>query len=517
MIAAELVRRGARRHASRTAVLVGEQALTFADVDGQANRLARALLQDGSVPGDPVALLVDNGPHSLPLDFALLVSGLVRVPLNSRLSMREHTSMLEETGSRTLVYQGAHVQTAEQLAEAVPGLRLLPLDDDGSSRAPLLHLAAAHPDTDPVVALHPDDVMLALFTSGTTGTLKAAEHTQASYAAICTNVLANLVSPGPEDVMLHAASLIHASGTFVLPFWVRGGAAAVLPGFTPAGWLEAVARHGVTVANLVPTMLQMLLADPQAASADVSSLRSVVYGASPMPRPVITRAIGTWGPIFTQYYGQTEAPLAVTVLDAASHVGPEADRLLGSCGQPSVDAEVRLVDTDTGQDVPDGTPGEMWVRAPFTFRGYRNAPELTQRTLKDDGWVATRDVAVRSADGYLTLVDRVSDMIITGGYNVYPREVEDALLAHPSVAEAAVVSAPHETWVEAVTAFVIAAPGVAVDPEQLQGFVRERLAAYKVPKQIHVVDSIPKSAVGKVLRRALRDPLWAGREREDRA
>ena len=517
MLAAELVRRGARRHATRTAVLVGDQALTFAEVDGTANRLARVLLSSGAGRGEAVAMLVDNSPSSVPLDFALLVSGLVRVPLNSRLSVPEHVSMLRETGARLLVHQAVHAATAASLAEQVEGLVLLPLEDDGSEREPLLARAAREPDTDPGVALSPDDVMLALFTSGTTGTLKAAEHTQASWAAICANVLANLLSPGPDDVMLHAASLIHASGTFVLPFWVRGGAAAVLPGFTPQAWLDGVARYGATTTNLVPTMLQMLLADPALPSADISSLHTVVYGASPMPRPVIRKALDAWGPIFTQYYGQTEAPLAVTVLDAAAHVGPDADRLLGTCGTPSVDAEVRLVDPDTGQDVRDGEPGEMWVRAPFTFRGYRNAPELTERTLRPEGWVATRDVAVRSADGYLTLVDRTSDMIITGGYNVYPREVEDVLLSHPSVAEAAVVPAPDETWVEAVTAYVTSTPGTDADPAALQAFTREHLAAYKVPKQVHVVEAIPKSAVGKVLRRALRDPLWAGRDRAGRA
>ena len=517
MLAAELVRRGARRWRDRPAVLVGEQRLSFAEVDGLANRLARALADDGVRHGDPVGLLVDNGPSSVPMDFALLVSGLVRVPLNPRLSTAEQARMLQDTECAVLVHEAGHAAVAEELAQAVPGLRLLPLEDDGSSREPLLRRAERQADTDLAVALRPDDVMLALFTSGTTGTLKAAEHTQASYAAVCANILTNLLAPQPGDVMLHAASLIHASGTFVLPYWIRGASAAVLPGFTPQGWLEGVQQHRATASNLVPTMLQMLLADPALEHADVSSLRSLVYGASPMPRPVIRAGLERFGPIFTQYYGQTEAPLAVTVLSAEDHVGSEADRLLGTCGQPSVETEIRLVDADSGEDVLDGTPGEMWVRAPFTFRGYRNAPELTARTLKQDGWVATRDVAVRSAGGYLTLVDRTSDMIITGGYNVYPREVEDVLLSHPQVAETAVVGAPDETWVEAVTAYVTARPGTRLEPEALRAFARERLAGYKVPKQVHVVDAIPKSPVGKVLRRALRDPLWAGVDREQRS
>jgi acyl-CoA synthetase (AMP-forming)/AMP-acid ligase II len=283
-----------------------------------------------------------------------------------------------------------------------------------------------------------------------------------------------------------------------------------LPGFTPGSWLDAVERYQVTAANLVPTMIQMLLAAGPGEST-LRTLGSLMYGASPMPRPVIDAALSQWGPRFVQYYGQTEAPLSITVLAKEDHAG----ELLGSCGQAAVDAEVRLVD-GAGREVPDGEQGELQVRAPFAMRGYHDAPELTAKTVLPGGWIATRDVARRDDRGYLYLVDRTSDMIVTGGYNVYPREVEDALLAHPDVREAAVVAAPDEKWVEAVTAFVVLAPGRAVDEPALRDHVRTRLAGYKVPKQVHVVEQIPKSAVGKVLRRALRDPLWEGQQRTER-
>jgi acyl-CoA synthetase (AMP-forming)/AMP-acid ligase II len=512
MLAAELVRRGARRHAGRTALVVDGRELSFAEVGARANRLAHALHGLGARPGDRIGLLVDNGEWSVPLDFACVTSGLARVPLNSRLSADEHARMLTGTGVRLLVHGAGLAGRAHELAARVPELRLAGLahPPDRAGDADLTAEAATAPDTDPGYRPEPGDPTLVLFTSGTTGTLKAAVHTQASYAAITANILANLLSPGPGDAMLHAASLIHASGTFVLPYWLRGGRSVVLPGFAPDTFADAVDRHRVTAVNLVPTMLGLLLDSGELDDrARAGSLTSVVYGASPMPRPLLERGLDRFGPILTQYYGQTEAPLCQAVLDRDDHRDPS---LLGAAGQPAVDAEVLVTDPD-GHPVPAGEVGEIRVRAPFTMAGYHDAPELTARTLTPDGWVRTRDLARMDERGYLYLVDRTSDMIITGGYNVYPREVEDALAAHPAVAECAVVGAPDPTWVEAVTAFVVPRPGATATPEELRAAVRERLAGYKVPRRIELVDSIPRSPVGKVLRRALRDPLWTDQER----
>jgi acyl-CoA synthetase (AMP-forming)/AMP-acid ligase II len=506
MLAVDLMRRGAARHRGRTAVISGAESLTFAEVDAAANRLAHVLTGLGAGRGARIGLLVDNGLWSVPIDFACAKAGAVRVPLNSRLAVDEQARMLAATDVRLLVHSAALAERAGELAAGLDGLRLASLGPAGAVDAPdlLVEMESASA-ADPMLPAAPADPLLVIYTSGTTGVLKAVVHTQGSFAAITANILANLVSPGPGSVMLHAASLIHASGTFVLPYWVRGGTAAVLPGFDPAAYLDALAAHRATEINLVPTMLGMLVASGAAERADVSSLRTALYGASPMPGPLLEQVLDLWGPRLVQYYGQTEAPLAITVLDALDHTDP---MLRGSCGQPSVDAEVRVT-------APDGTPlavgdvGELRLRAPFAMAGYHDAPELTAETVTPDGWVRTRDLGFIDDRGYLTLVDRTSDMIITGGYNVYPREVEDALLAHPAVAAAAVVGAPDDTWVEAVTAFVTLRPGAPPPPpDELRAVVRSRLAGYKVPKQVHVVDALPVSPVGKVLRRALRDPLW---------
>jgi acyl-CoA synthetase (AMP-forming)/AMP-acid ligase II len=527
MLTIDMVRAGARWHRDRVAVRVGDVSVTFGEVDELSSRLANALIGLGVTAGQRVGLLLGNGPHTVTVDFACLKARVTRVPLNARLSLDEHAGMLTDAGVRLLIHEPAYAERAAGLRDRVDGLVAFSL---GSAQPPgragspgragpraragdspdLLDAAANSSPADPMLAARPDDVILALYTSGTTGTLKAARHTQASYAAVVRNILLNLISPAPGDVMLHAAPLIHASGTFVLPFWLRGASAAVLPGFEPGAWLDALVRHRVTHTNLVPTMLQMLLASGATAEHG-ASLRSVIYGASPMPRPTIEAAIELWGPIFTQYYGQTEAPLAIAVLRAEDHIGPRAP--LSAAGRPAVDAQVRLVDAD-GADVPAGEPGEIVVRAPFTMAGYLDAPDRNDEdrdaaTWLGDGWLRTRDVGRFDEDGLLHLIDRTSDMIITGGYNVYPREVEDALLSHPAVAEAAVVGAPDPTWVESVVAFVVARPGVRLDPDALASHVRGSVAGYKVPKRIEVVESVPKSAVGKILRRELRDRLRA--------
>jgi acyl-CoA synthetase (AMP-forming)/AMP-acid ligase II len=327
---------------------------------------------------------------------------------------------------------------------------------------------------------------------------------------VASNVLANLIDPGPDGIMLHAAPLIHASGTFVLPFWMRGAASAVLPGFDPTGYFEAIERWRPTALNLVPTMIAMLLDRPEAATTDLSSVETILYGASPMPRPVIEKGLKLWGPRFVQYYGQTEAPLAICVLDKAAHAGPGAEARWGACGRPATDCEIRLIDK-AGNDVPAGEPGEVALRAPFRMKGYLEAEALNAESILPGGWLRTRDIGRFDAEGYLHLVDRTSDMIVTGGYNVYPREVEDVLAAHPAVREVAVVGLPDDRWGEAVTAFV--AVREPVTEAELIAFARDRLADYKRPKAVRFVDEIPKSPVGKPLRRVLREPFWEGRDR----
>lgn len=499
---AELIRRGATQHQQRTAIRWADRDLSFQEVFSTACRIGNALVDAGLGHGEHVAMLVGNGPSSASVDFGLVLTGLVRVPLNARLSLDEHVHMLQQSRTTVLLHDEALAGRATELVDRIPGLRCFGLAVTSVTGEPDV---LTHPDdTDRHVEVAPEDPVLLLFTSGTTGTLKAVVHTQGTFAAVAVNVLANMIDARPGSTMLHAASLIHASGTFVLPYWVRGGISAVLPGFEPASFAAAIPRYEVTEINLVPTMVAMLLTSGALDGHDLSSLRQVIYGASPMPRPVLAKAIERFGPILWQYYGQTEAPLCMTVLTAEDHDDPS---LWGACGQPAVDVDLRLAD-DSDNAIDGEGVGELQVRAPFAMLGYFDADQLNAEMHTADGWLRTRDIARRDAGGYLHLVDRTSDMIITGGYNVYPREVEDVLLSHPAVAECAVVGAPDPTWVEVVTAYVTLTPGSSASEAELIELVRGRLAPHKAPKSVHTVEEIPKSPVGKVLRRALREPLW---------
>lgn len=503
MLVTEMIRRGAREHRDRIALRFGEQSLSFADVDALSNRLANALVgRLGLEPLSRIAILHDNGLHSIPLDFAGVKARLTRVPLNSRLSLPEQQKMIEGTQVGLLLYSANHRERALALTGLVPGLSSMDTAD-------LLALARDASDAPPSRAAEPDDDVLVLYTSGTTGSLKAVRHSQATYSAVVLNVLANLVDPKPGEMILHAAPLIHASGTFIVPFWLRGGISGILPGFDPASYLAAIERWSPAALCLVPTMIQMLAEQPGIEEVDMGSVGTILYGASPMPRPLIERVLALWGPRFVQFYGQTEAPLAIASLGKAEHELDRPERLI-SCGRPTLECEVRLVD-EQGADVAEGEPGEIVVRAPFVMKGYWDEA-LDAGAFLPGRWLRTRDIGRFDDHGYLTLIDRTSDMIVTGAYNVYPRDVENVLCSHPAVLEAAVIGIPDEVWGEAVTAFIVLREGI-VDEGELIAFARQRLAAYKAPKSIRVVAEIPKSPVGKPLRRALRDPFWEGKER----
>ena len=334
-----------------------------------------------------VALLLNNGLLSVPVDFACVKANLNRVPLNARLSLDEHARMLEDARARVLLYGADLRERALALAEVVPELHAIPLEASRPGEMALTALAVSASSELPQVDVRPSDVILTLFTSGTTGTLKAAQHTQASYAAICRNVMLNLMPARADDAMLHAASLIHASGVFVLPCWLRGARTVIMPAFEPNEFLRLLEAEKITAINLVPTMMQMLLQQPGIADRDLSTLRYVIYGASPMPQPVLARAMDIFGrERLFQYYGQTECPLCITVLRPEDHAG---DRLR-SCGKACPDVELKLIDANG--NAARGREGEIAVRAPSMMAGYFNAPELDAEMRLPGGWLRTRDL-----------------------------------------------------------------------------------------------------------------------------
>ena len=515
MIAAELIGRGALHHHNRTAAIFQSEQWTFDEVNHNANRLAHALFELGLRKGDRVAILLSNSIHSLEVDFALLKSGLVRVPLNTRLATPEMVRMIAETDSRLLIFSPEFLQRAREISDLRPLIKAMigGAETEGMDVVVLDAMLSSMSSDEPEVIVHESDLATLQYTSGTTGVLKAAIHTQETWAAIALNILTN-ISVERDDVMLHCAPLTHAAGTLVLPHWIKGSVNAILPGFRPQEFLRAVDTLRPTTLNMVPTMIVMLLAEPNLRDFSFESVRHIIYGAAPIPTETLRQGIAAWGQKFVQYYGQTESPLLLTVLEAEDHdlSSKEGQKHLLSSGRVVPTARVKIVD-EAGQSLPLGDIGEIAVQSSQNMVGYWNAPELTAGTIMEDGWIRTRDLGYVDNEGYVYLVDRKSDMIITGGFNVYPREIEDVIYQHPQVLEAAAIGVPDPTWGESIKVFVVLRPGQIASEEEIIAWCRERLAGYKRPKSVEFVASLPKSPVDKVLRRVLRDPYWPEHDR----
>jgi fatty-acyl-CoA synthase len=299
---------------------------------------------------------------------------------------------------------------------------------------------------------------------------------------------------------------------YFLPVWMRGGTNIVLGGFDPGLLLDTIERERATSTLMVPTMIYVLLDTPGIRDRDLSSLRTLSYGAAPMGRERLEQALDTFGPIFLQGYGQTEAPMQITVLRKDDHLRAAArPEILTSCGRPVTISEVRIAD-DELRDVRDGEVGEIVVRGPHVTLGYVNKPDETAATIRD-GWLCTGDLGRRDEEGYLYIVDRKKDMLISGGFNVYPKEVEQVLFSHPAVADACVIGVPDAKWGEAVKAVVVLTDGSHADPEDLIAHVKERKGSVMAPKSVEFVDAIPLTSVGKHDKKALRERYWSGRER----
>ena len=316
----------------------------------------------------------------------------------------------------------------------------------------------------------------------------------------------------PSEVRFLALTPItHASGAMIMPVLMKSGTYAMTQGFSAEKFCRLVAEHRITSTFLVPTMIYVLLDHPGRADADLSSLKLVIYGASPMSPARLIEGIRELGPVFMQLYAQSEAPNTVTVLHQHEHDPVHHPERLASCGTPCVGNQVRLLDDD-GHEVPEGEVGEICVRGPIVMQGYWNKPEETARAFRH-GWLYTGDMARRDADGYLYIVDRSKDMIISGGFNVYPREVEDVLSTHPAVASAAVVGVPDEKWGEAVRALVVLRAGASVHEEELKALVRDKKGAVYTPKAIDFVDALPVTGLGKLDKKAIRAKYWQGQTR----
>jgi acyl-CoA synthetase (AMP-forming)/AMP-acid ligase II len=486
---ADLIRRAGRQYGAAPALVDGERVVSFAEFDELTDRLGNALLARGLQTGDRVAVLMPNGIDGVVAYYALAKAGLVRVPLNARETAHEHAYKIEDSQARALVLAREPPAATEFVfsAEELPGM------------------IAEAPATPCDVRRDPDAPFRLAYTGGTTGKPKAVVLTTRSELAEVANFLVDLLpNLRPDSVMLHAAPITHGSGAFFLPHLVKGAANVIVPKFSPQAFLQAAQEHRATTTFMVPTMIALLLEDPSTAGADLA-LERLCYGGAPIATTVLQRGIDVLGPVFTQLYGQAEAPLAITCLQPWEHT---PDRLT-SAGKPYTFVEVEVRDAEGRPLGPDGV-GEVLTRGPHTMSRYWRRPEATAETIEPDGWLHTGDIGRWDDEGYLHLLDRRHDVIISGGFNVYPREVEDALLSHPAVVQAAVVGIPDETWGERVAAAVVTREDA--DPTDIQDFCAGRLAGFKRPRAVEIWPDLPTSPVGKSLRREVRDRMLAGKD-----
>jgi long-chain acyl-CoA synthetase len=523
-VLAELISRAGYQFAAREAVSRDRFTMTFAEVERDSNRLASALARElGVERGERVAILLANGPEFVVTDFALMKGALIRVPVNPRYTAGEIAFILNHSAAMVLITGPGFEAAVPEIRRATSSLRHVVVTEPVPALPDVIEwralLDTGSPDAFAVDTTDRDGYMLA-YTSGTTGRPKGAFTTVGARLANVLNVYANEIFVTPADVMLHVASLAHGSGTKVLPIFAKGGKNVLLPKFSAAAFFRTVERHRVTISWMVPTMVAMLADAPERADSDCSSLTTIIYGGAPMPAPVMQRALAAFGPIFVQMYGLTEAPHPDLVLGKHEHVpdpvtghGPGE----GATGRAAIGVHLRLVD-DAGHDVPRGSVGEIIIAGEHVMAHYWNDPEATAATLRD-GWCYTGDMARMDADGFYYIVDRKKEMIISGGYNVYPREVEDVLYRHPAIAECAVIGSPDELWGETVHAVIVAKAGGHVATEDVLAHCARELAGYKKPRRITVVPDLPKTANGKIDKKALRlqfsePPAAAGTTRE---
>ncbi|HSJ20563.1 MAG TPA: fatty-acid--CoA ligase FadD8 [Nocardioidaceae bacterium] len=508
-----------QRHAAAPVLHIGEQAWTGQDLANQISCYVKALQSVGCTTGSPVALLALNRPEVLVMIGAGQMVGLRRTALHPLGSLDDHAHVLADAGIETLVVEPvpAFVERARALQEKVPGLRQVLTLGEAEIGQDLITLAAKYtPAPLEVTDLDPEAVVSVTYTGGTTGKPKGVVGTASSMAAMTQVQLAEWEWPQALRFLM-CTPLSHAGAAFFVPVLMAGGSMVVLPRFEPGEVMRAVEEHRITATMLVPSMIYALLDHPDAETADLSSLETVYYGASAMNPVRLAEAIRRWGPIFAQYYGQSEAPMVISYYAKGDHDLARPERL-ASCGRPSPFLRTALLDADD-EPVAPGEPGEICVAGPVLAAGYWNLPEATAETFRD-GWLRTGDVARADKDGFWYIVDRTKDMIVTGGFNVFPREVEDVVAEHPAVAQVGVIGVPDEKWGEAVTAVVVLRPGTPSDEDSLarltaeiQQRVKERKGSVQAPKQVVLADALPLTALGKPDKKALRAQFWAGRER----
>lgn len=511
----QALRRSLQQRPNEIATICNGRRQTWAQFGQRVARFAGALREHGVRSGERVALMALNSDRYLEYYYAVWWGGGVVNPVNIRWSPTEVAYSLDDCETSILIVDDAFKPSIEPLRKLSKALRTVIYCGDGEAPVGTLSLDALISQATPAddAFRSGDDLAGVFYTGGTTGFPKGVMLTHTNLASnALSNATEQIVAPG--GITLFAAPMFHlAAGALMLASMNFGNRCVFVPAFTPVGVLQTIQSERATQALLVPTMIQMLVDHPDRPNYDTSSLTGVLYGASPISEGVMRRALAAFpNARFTQAYGMTELSPCATILPPWYH-SPEGQVAgkMRSGGRATYTTEVRIVD-DSDDEVPRGTVGEVWVRGPGVMKGYWNKPELTQAALRG-GWMHTGDAAYMDADGFVFVVDRMKDMIITGGENVYSAEVENAVAQHPAVAVCSVIGIPSDEWGEMVHATVVLKPGQSATADDILAHCKSLIAGYKCPRSVAFVDSLPLSGAGKVLKNKLREPFWQGRQR----
>ena len=511
---AALLRHWAAEQPDHPALRWGDQQLTYRELDERSSRVAQALRAAGVGPTDRVAFLDKNSPEQAELFYGAAKLNAVPTPVNFRLAAPEIAVIVADAEAKVFVVGEEFMPVIEKIAFDLPATTIVVIGR-ADGYASFADWRDAQPTDDPMEPQAADDVAYQLYSSGTTGRPKGVQLTQANLAHGL-GLYPDLMGFDSDSINLVAMPLFHiGGGGWLLAGLAVGATNVIVRELVPSDLVELIERERITHAFLVPVALQFMLAVPGVEERDYSALGTFLYGASPISERVLADSIRTFGCDFMQAYGLTETTGAIVLLPAADHdpEGPNRHRLRAA-GLPAGDAEIRIVDSATGEDVPVGDVGEIWIRGTAVMKGYWKLPEATEEAIRPGGWFRSGDAGFFDEDGYVYLYDRVKDMIVSGGENVYPAEVENVLMSHPAVADVAVIGVPSDRWGETPKALIVAAPDTEATEQELIAYCRESLAAFKCPTSVEWVDGLPRNPSGKVLKKDLRAPYWEGHDRQ---
>lgn len=500
--------KGASLGPDEACLVAGDRVLSYADVQDLSHRIAGALYGSGIAPGESVAILSGNDPIAFSTVFGISRLGAVWCPINPRNSSAENLGLLDLFDCTCLIYQSAFAPLVAEIADRLTKVKLfICLDGPSAHGLSFDDWLSEQGYSGSATCYRGDPTVMLVGTGGTTGTPKGVMLSDRNLETMTAVTLMSYPFQG-RPVYLALAPLTHAAGVLCFPILSLGGRIVIMAHPDVAEFLALIEAHRVTHTFLPPTVIYLALANPAAGTTDYSSLQCFWYGAAPMSTQRLTEAIEVFGPVMGQLFGQTEAPMMISTMAPAEHLradGSLATERLSSAGRPSPLVTVGIMDA-AGTLLPAGERGEIVVRGSLVMQGYYRNPAATAEAAAH-GWHHTGDIGYLDADNYLFIVDRAKDMIITGGFNVYSAEVEQALMAHPDVHEAAVIGLPDEKWGERVTAVVVAAADRSIDTDELIAFVKSRIGSVKAPKQVEVWPDLPRSKVGKVLKPEIRASL----------